>query len=246
MKSNNKVYIKILDNRIGRFILKFYFFLIIPLYFLTPVLLVYLNEPKPFFFKGKVTKQYDDVAYLNGRKGKRKDEKCITLELNDSINFILLQYSARNILKNNKILNDTVFIQYKILPRYRHELSDLIETLTFEKENEDYIKNRMPYFSIKLLATKDRVLVNESKGVILIVFLLFFISITWFLLGVINDIKRIWLSVPEKRSINGLGISKPSQNNHGKIIKNFSSCPACGMRLKDSDIECPDCGLNFN
>lgn len=245
MKRETKIHIKSLDNLIGKLIIRFYLISIVPLFFLTPVLLSYLNKPAPLFFAGQITGQYEDVAYLKGRKGKRIEKKCIALTMNDSLKFILLQSSINDILKNNLNIDDSVLIEYRILPRYRHELSGLIETLTFAKEKEDYIESRMPYFSIEQLATKDKILIEESKSFIRNAILIFAISLVWFLIGLGNRLKGIWISVPDKKH-SGLGISKPIQHNHGKIIKKFSSCPACGMKLKDSDLECSDCGLNFN
>jgi len=245
MKREAKIHIKGFDNIIGKLIIRFYLVSIVPLFFLTPVLWNYINKPTPNFFIGQITGQYEDVAYLKGRKGKRIEKKCIALTLNDSLKFILLQNSIDDILKNNLSIYDTVLIEYRILPRYRHELSGLVETLTFAKDKDDYIESRMPYFSIEQLATKDKILIEGSKNFIRNAILILAISLIWFLIGVGNRLKGIWISVPDKKP-SGLGINKPIQHNHGKIIKKFSSCPACGIKLKDSDLECPDCGLYFN
>ena len=97
MKKETKIHIKGLDNIIGRLLVRFYLVSIVPLFFLTPVLLSYINKPTPLFFIGQITEQYEDVAYLKGRKGKRIEKKCTALTLNDSLKFILLQSSIDDI-----------------------------------------------------------------------------------------------------------------------------------------------------
>lgn len=81
----------------------------------------------------------------------------------------------------------------------------------------------------------------EPKNIYIISIFTFFLI--WYLLIVINYLKGLWDATPDAKTPDPkINIKSKNQDIILKHI-NYDNCPACGMKLKTSDQECPDCGL---
>jgi hypothetical protein len=96
---------------------------------------------------------------------------------------------------------------------------------------------------ITKLVIDNVVIQDEDKCFVLI----FLICVLWVIIGGIAEVIRIWKNtqVPFAKSTQIIQPEKPIKNAEISFHR-YSNCPACGFKLKETDNECPDCGLNLS
>jgi len=172
--------------------------------------------------KGVVIKQFDTTTYVGSGKWAGRFEDLM-LQLNDSISYGTCGEKEKiRILKKELIGKEVEII--------------------FTKVNDINV--------IHKLKVDETIIVDDNKYLVTF----FTLNIIWFLIGGVAEGIRIckkgiliWKNAPEPDI-------KKTQNIPSKepIIKvedsyhHYSNCPACGYRLKETDKECPDCGLNLS
>jgi hypothetical protein len=96
---------------------------------------------------------------------------------------------------------------------------------------------------IKKLIIDDIVMLDEDKRLVAI-FLIFAI---WSIFGVIGEVVRIVKTTPDpKEKQRPIMVNKPIVQKEEPKFHRYTNCPACGYNLKETDKECPDCGLNLS
>lgn len=96
---------------------------------------------------------------------------------------------------------------------------------------------------IQKLEIDGEIIQDEDKWLVAI-FLFFAI---WSILGVIGEVVRIWNATPvPKVTPSPIKVNKPIVQKEEPTFHRYTICPACGFKLKETDKECPDCGLNLS
>lgn len=96
---------------------------------------------------------------------------------------------------------------------------------------------------IQKMVLEGKIIIDESKWLVAI-FLFFAI---WSILGVIGEVVQIWNATPvPKEKPRSIMVNKLIVQKEGPTFHRYTNCPACGYKLKETDKECPDCGLNLS
>lgn len=106
-----------------------------------------------------------------------------------------------------------------------------------------YVKGQKERKRIHKLVVDGKVIEDESKWLVAI-FLFFAI---WSILGVIGEVVQIWNATPvPKATPSPIKVNKPIVQKEEPTFHRYTNCPACSYKLKETDKECPDCGLNLS
>jgi len=244
--TRKKVYIKFLDNRVGRFFINYFYISIFPLTILGMFLIGLIIEEPTIKTSGKIIRSFMDVAIIKnygrssiGNPSSKID--CLFIELDDSTKYMVMYSSFKNELKNKEIIGRKVQIYYHLVERY--QMPEALAVFYYNDKKNEYSESLLPYRQIEKIVFDDGQVIQSSSMVLFFIIIGFVLSLIWLMCGLADEIVKIWKHTPNNTT--KLITISNVKNNSGKLIKNFKNCPACGFKLKDTDNECPDCGLNF-
>lgn len=244
--TREKIYIKSLDNKIGRFLVNYYYLTIFPLTILGFIVIGFIMEEPTKETSGKIIRSFVDVAIIknNGKASlgnPSRKVKCLFIELNDSTKYMVMYNSFVNELKKKEIVGRNVQINYQLIERYN--MPEVLAVFYYNDNLKEYTETLSPYRQVEKIVFDDGQVIESSKMTSSFIIIGFALSLIWLMCGLIEEIVKIWKLTPDRPT--RLTTIPNIKNKSGKLISNFKNCPACGCRIKDTDNECPDCGLNF-
>lgn len=166
--------------------------------------------------KGTIVKQYEKIDYIKN-PGKRGGKfDLLMLQLNDSTSYGTSGEKEKKIIQKNELIGKEVEI-------------------IFTRVNDTNV--------IHQLKVNNYVIISDNKYLVAF----FTLNLLWFLIGGITEGIKFFkkASLPIAKTTQIIQPVKPIKKAEMEFFR-YTNCPACGYKLKETDKECPDCGLNLS
>lgn len=262
--SDKTISVGFLQNAFGRFLIKYGGWTIIPLFFLSVLMLSFMSEQTIGVSHGTISQVYiRKVQKFNHATSNRffdfmepedtsrqylhDDEyNALYIVLDDSTRYTLFNDNDKELILSKNLIGRSVEVHNHL--EYKHSsYADVVKSGTNTHDYEDYGKNYDVFVVIDRIVFEDGQIIDFKRDYATFrnysVFLFCVLTI-WFALVVYNFGQTIWRNTPDPAPIKVANTSHHQRNApHSAITYNI--CPACNMKLEENDLECPDCGLNL-